>query len=99
MLADTSDMLVDQKAFLDRLNSSHILAINEFTPLDTGVQIADVYVGPHGMLTGSARVAQEAREPADQVNLNEEAERQKFAFESERPAPEGQRRPGNPQFR
>jgi len=91
MLADTSNRWVDLKAFLVRLNSYYILAINEFTLSDTGVQIADVCIGPHEMLTGSARVVQEACERAQHVSLNQEAERQKFALES--------RRPGNPQFR
>jgi hypothetical protein len=62
----------------------------EFFLSDAGVQIADVYIGPNGMLTGSARVAQEARERAEHVSLNEEAKRQKFALECKRTALEGQ---------
>src|SRR6202023_50591 len=42
------------------------------------------------MLTGSARVAQEARERAEHVSLEEEAERQQLALESQRAAREGQ---------
>ena len=69
---------------------SHSNQVREFLLSDTGIQIADVYIGPTGMLTGSARVAQEARERAEQVSLNEEAERQKFALECKRAALEGQ---------
>ena len=69
---------------------SHSNQVREFFLSDTGVQIADVYIGPNGMLTGSARVAQEARERAERVSLNEEAERQKFALECKRAALEGQ---------
>jgi circadian clock protein KaiC len=42
------------------------------------------------MLTGSARVSQEARERAERVTLNEEAERQQLALECKRAALEGQ---------
>jgi circadian clock protein KaiC len=69
---------------------SHSNQVREFLLSDTGIQIADVYVGPNGMLTGSARVAQEARERAERVSLNEEAEQQKFALECKRTALEGQ---------
>jgi circadian clock protein KaiC len=69
---------------------SHSNQVREFFLSDTGVQIADVYLGPNGMLTGSARVAQEARERAAHVSLNEESERQKFALECKRAALEGQ---------
>jgi circadian clock protein KaiC len=69
---------------------SHSNQVREFVLSDTGVQIADVYIGPNGMLTGSARVAQEARERALHVSLNEEAERQKLALERKRVALEGQ---------
>jgi circadian clock protein KaiC len=57
----------------------------------TGIRgLDDVYIGPKGMLTGSARVAQEARERAELVSLNEEAERQKLPLERKRAALEGQ---------
>jgi circadian clock protein KaiC len=69
---------------------SHSNQVREFVLSDSGVQIADVYIGPNGMLTGSARVAQEARERALHVSLNEEAERQKLALERKRMALEGQ---------
>jgi circadian clock protein KaiC len=42
------------------------------------------------MLTGSARVAQEARERAERVSLNEEGERQQLALECKRAALEAQ---------
>ncbi len=55
-----------------------------------GSKLTDVYIGPSGMLTGSARVSQEARERAERVRLNEEAERQQLALECKRAALEGQ---------
>jgi circadian clock protein KaiC len=69
---------------------SHSNQVREFILSDIGVQIADVYIGPNGMLTGSAPVAQESRERAELVSLNEEAERQTFALECKRAALEGQ---------
>jgi circadian clock protein KaiC len=68
----------------------HSNHVREFVLSDTGVQIADVYIGMSGMLTGSARVAQEARERAEHVSLDEEAERQQVALECKRAALDGQ---------
>jgi circadian clock protein KaiC len=69
---------------------SHSNQVREFVLSDTGIKLTDVYIGPSGMLTGSARVAQEARERADHVTLNEEAERQQLALECKRAVLEGQ---------
>ena len=40
----------------------HSNQVREFVIGENGVQLLDVYIGPEGVLTGSARVAQEARE-------------------------------------
>jgi circadian clock protein KaiC len=64
----------------------HSNQVREFMLSETGIQLNDVYIGPTGMLTGSARVAQEARERAEHVSLGEEAERQKLALECKRAA-------------
>ncbi len=69
---------------------SHSNQVREFILSNDGIQLTDVYIGPSGMLTGSARVAQEARERATHVTLNEEAERQQLALECKRAALEGQ---------
>ena len=39
----------------------HSNQIREFVLTDDGIELIDVYVGPNGVLTGSMRVAQEAR--------------------------------------
>src|ERR1019366_7322258 len=44
---------------------AHSNQIREFMLTDHGVQLLDVYVGPSGLLTGSARVAQASREQAE----------------------------------
>jgi circadian clock protein KaiC len=43
---------------------NHSNQIREFRITPRGVRLLDVYVGPEGVLTGSARLAQEAREAA-----------------------------------
>src|SRR6202162_1370982 len=42
----------------------HSNQIREFLLTDHGLQLLDVYLGPEGVLTGSARVTQEGREKA-----------------------------------
>lgn len=69
---------------------AHSNQIREFVLTDHGVQLTDVYVGPSGMLTGSARLVQEAREKAERASRNEEIERQRLALESRRQAVESQ---------
>ena len=44
---------------------AHSNQIREFLLTDHGIELADVYVGPQGVLTGSARQAQEAQELTD----------------------------------
>ena len=43
---------------------AHSNQIREFLLTAEGIELEDVYVGPEGVLTGSMRAAQEAREPA-----------------------------------
>ena len=42
--------------------SAHSNQVREFVLTDHGVELVDVYVGPAGIVTGSARVVQEARQ-------------------------------------
>lgn len=69
---------------------AHSNQIREFVLTVDGVRLTDVYVGPSGMLTGSARLAQEAREKAERASRNEKIERQRLALESRRQAVESQ---------
>jgi signal transduction histidine kinase len=68
----------------------HSNQVREFVLSDTGIQLTDVYTGQGGMLAGSARAAQEARERADQASLDEEAVQQQLALECKPVALEGQ---------
>jgi circadian clock protein KaiC len=54
---------------------AHSNQIREFLLTDQGVEIRDVYVGPEGVLTGSRRAAQEAREQAATLGRLEEIAR------------------------
>ncbi len=44
---------------------AHSNQIREFLLTDHGIELNEAYLGPEGVLTGSARVSQEAREKAD----------------------------------
>jgi circadian clock protein KaiC len=52
----------------------HSNQIREFILTDRGVQLVDVYLGADGILTGSARLSQEAREAAAVAARQEEIE-------------------------
>src|SRR5207253_2434918 len=69
---------------------AHSNQVREFVMSERGIELKDVYIGPGGMLTGSARVAQEARERAEQVSRNEEVERQQFELKRKHDMLEGQ---------
>jgi circadian clock protein KaiC len=57
---------------------SHSNQIREFLMSAEGIRLADVYLGPAGMLTGSARVAQEALERDAMLRRKDDTQR-KFA--------------------
>jgi circadian clock protein KaiC len=65
---------------------AHSNQIREFLLTDHGVELRDVYVGPEGVLTGSMRLAQEAREEAAALNRQEEIERRQRDLERKRRA-------------
>ncbi len=52
--------------------TAHSNQVREFVLTDHGVELADVYVGPGGVMTGSARVMQQARERSDQLEREEQ---------------------------
>ena len=56
---------------------AHSNQIREFLLTDHGVELRDVYVGPEGVLTGSMRMAQEAREQAVALGRLEEIGRRR----------------------
>jgi circadian clock protein KaiC len=57
---------------------AHSNQVREFVLSDTGIQLTDVYVGTGTVLTGSARLIQEARDTAmDEARRQETARRQR----------------------
>jgi circadian clock protein KaiC len=69
---------------------AHSNQIREFVLSDDGIDIRDVYVGPEGVLTGSMRLAQEAREKADKLAGELEVEAKLRARTRKRAALEAQ---------
>ena len=60
---------------------AHSNQIREFLLTDKGVDLLDVYVGPSGMLTGSARISQESQEKDLELAHQQEIERRKLNVE------------------
>ncbi|MFO1414196.1 MAG: circadian clock protein KaiC [Burkholderiales bacterium] len=94
-LIDTWLLLRDIEANGERTRGLYILKsrgmahskqIREFVLTDHGVELVDVYAGPGGVLTGTARLAQEAKEAAEALAAGQNIERQRLALERKRAA-------------
>lgn len=68
----------------------HSNQIREFNLTNKGIELLDVYVGPEGVLTGSARLSQEAKNDADKLLHQQEIERKQSGIELKRAAMEAQ---------
>jgi len=64
--------------------------IREFILTDHGVKLREVYIGASGVLTGSARIAQEALENTEVLTRKQDIERKKRELERKRKALEAQ---------
>jgi circadian clock protein KaiC len=69
---------------------AHSNQIREFKLTDHGIELLDVYVGPEGVLTGSARLSQEAKNDAEQLLHQQEIERKQFGLKLKHAATEAQ---------
>jgi circadian clock protein KaiC len=69
---------------------AHSNQIREFLLTGRGIELADVYVGPQGVLTGSARQAQEAKELSDGTARLEDLEQRRVNLERRRQSVEAQ---------
>jgi circadian clock protein KaiC len=65
---------------------AHSNQIREFLLTPQGIELADVYVGPQGVLTGSARQAQEALERSDGETRLEDLEQRRVDLQRRREA-------------
>jgi circadian clock protein KaiC len=65
---------------------AHSNQIREFLFTSKGVKLLDVYTGAEGVLTGSARLAQEARERAAELEREQEIQRRRIELDRKRTA-------------
>jgi circadian clock protein KaiC len=98
-LADTWILLRDIELGGERNRGLYILKsrgmahsnqIREFLLTHKGVDLIDVYVGPSGVLTGSARMSQETQERDIELVHQQEIERRKLNVETKRKTLEAQ---------
>jgi circadian clock protein KaiC len=64
----------------------HSNQVREFLISSRGIDLVDAYVGPSGVLTGSARLAQSAREAAEAKDTKQDAARLRRGFIQKREA-------------
>ena len=64
----------------------HSNQVREFMITDNGIKIIDLYLGPSGMVAGSARIAQITKEKADKLKREQEIERKQRQLEQKRKA-------------
>jgi circadian clock protein KaiC len=69
---------------------NHSNQLREFKLTDRGVDMIDAYIGPEGVLTGSARLAQEARERDAEISRRQEIDRLRREMAHKRAATERQ---------
>jgi circadian clock protein KaiC len=63
---------------------SHSNKIRELLLTDAGMELEDVYFGPDGTLTGTARIQQESREQDQIVEFQQQVDRKRSEFEHKR---------------
>ena len=69
---------------------AHSNQIREFQLTDQGIQLLDVYQGTEGVLSGTARLAQEAKDRAEILERQQALERKQRELERKRDAVEAQ---------
>ena len=69
---------------------AHSNQVREFLISNRGIDLVDAYIGPSGVLTGSARAAQTAREKAETLTRQQEASRRQNEGQRKRAALERQ---------
>src|ERR1035437_2603588 len=69
---------------------AHDSKVREFLLTDRGVELIGVYAGPAGILTGTARIAQQEKNDVEQVRRTHDLQRQERQVQSRRAALEAQ---------
>jgi circadian clock protein KaiC len=92
-IIDTWLLLLDTELNGERNRGMYVLKsrgmansnqIREFVLTNHGVELREVYIGSSGVLTGSARIAQEALENAEVLTRKQDIERKKREIERKR---------------
>ena len=78
---------------------THSNQVREFVLTDSGISLLDVYSGPAGLITGTARYTQEAQEEAEHQRRLEEIERKKRELERKRQVKEAKLKEIEAEFR
>jgi len=98
-LMDTWIKLVDMEAngemnrvlyVVKSRGMSHSNQFREYRMTGTGIEIIEPYIGPEGVLTGTARVTQVARKQATQLRRRQDAEQRQHELRRRREAMESQ---------
>ena len=69
---------------------AHSNQVREFLITSKGIKLVKPYLGPWGVLTGSARLSQEAKESAEEQTARDELARKQLALDHRRKAIEAQ---------
>ncbi|MGE5393544.1 MAG: circadian clock protein KaiC [Candidatus Saccharibacteria bacterium] len=69
---------------------AHSNQIREYVLTSHGIELMDVYVGKEGVLTGSSRITQEARERTEQMLRQQEIEQKRLELDRKQKALEAQ---------
>ncbi len=69
---------------------SHSHQVREFRMSSAGIQLVEAYIGPAGVLTGTARLVREAEERAEALRARQQAERRRREIARRRDAIERQ---------
>ncbi|WP_395677609.1 ATPase domain-containing protein [Inquilinus sp.] len=69
---------------------NHSKQLREYRLTDHGIELVDAYIGPDGVLTGAARMAQEARERDAEIQRRQVTERRRRDVARKRAATERQ---------
>lgn len=63
---------------------AHSNQLREFTLSEHGIRLVPAYIGPGGVLTGSSRLSQEAKEKAEALGRQQETERKQMEINRKR---------------
>jgi circadian clock protein KaiC len=69
---------------------NHSKQVREYRLTAHGIELIEAYIGPEGVLTGTARISQEARELQDEIARRQTTERRRRELERKRAATERQ---------